>query len=90
MENQFHNDSLCLVQTVKSDRLLARAFVGEREISEACPGEPAHISADGVPEIQFDGTVESIAATVGESPYASSPPQQFRQVMLSVPEKQQQ
>jgi multidrug resistance efflux pump len=65
-------------------------FVGEREISEVCPGEPAHISADGVPEKQFDGIVESVAATVGESPYASSAPQQFRQVMLSVPEKQQQ
>ena len=79
-----------LITMVDDSKRLVRAFVGEREISEVCPGEPAHISADGVPEIQFDGTVESVAATVGESPYASSPPQQFRQVMLLVPEKQQQ
>jgi multidrug resistance efflux pump len=79
-----------LITMVDDSKRLVRAFIGEREISEVCPAEPAHISADGVPEIQFDGTVESVAATVGESPYASSPPQQFRQVMLSVPEKQQQ
>jgi hypothetical protein len=67
-----------------------RAFVDEREISEVCLGQSSHICADGVPEIQFDGVVESVAATVGESPYASSAPQQFRQVMLSVPENQEQ
>jgi hypothetical protein len=35
------------------------------------------------PKIQFDGIVESVATTVGESPYVSNAPQQFRQVMLS-------
>jgi HlyD family secretion protein len=80
-----------LITMVDDSKRLVRAFVGEREISEICPGEPSHISADGVPEIQFDGTVESVATTVGENPYVSSnAPQQFRQVMLSVPKKQQQ
>jgi len=75
---------------VDDSKRLVRAFVGEREISEVCPGQPAHISADGVPELQFDGMVESVAATVGESPYAGNAPQQFRQVLVSVPQMQQQ
>jgi multidrug resistance efflux pump len=79
-----------LMTMVDDSKRLVRAFVGEREISEVCPGQPAHISADGVPELQFDGMVESVAATVGESPYAGNAPQQFRQVMLSVPQMQQQ
>ena len=79
-----------LITMVDDSKRLVRAFVDEREISEVCPGERTHISADGVPEIQFDGIVESVATTVGESPYVSNAPQQFRQVMLSVPEKQQQ
>jgi HlyD family secretion protein len=78
-----------LITMVDDSKRLVRAFVGEREVSEVCPGERAHISADGVPEMQFDGIVESVAATVGENPYAGNAPQQFRQVMLSVPEKQQ-
>jgi HlyD family secretion protein len=78
-----------LITMVDDSKRLVRAFVGEREVSEICPGERSHISADGVPEMQFEGIVESVAATVGESPYASNATQQFRQVMLSVPEKQQ-
>jgi len=79
-----------LMTMVDDSKRLVRAFVGEREISEVCPGQPAHISADGVPELQFDGMVESVAATVGESPYAGNAPQQFRQVLVSVPQMQQQ
>jgi hypothetical protein len=37
-----------------------------------------------------DDVVESVATTVGESPYVSNASQQFRQVMLSVPQMQQQ
>ena len=79
-----------LMTMVDDSKRLVRTFVGEREISEVCPGERAHVSADGVPEMQFDGIVESVAATVGENPYASNAPQQFRQVMLSVPQMQPQ
>jgi multidrug resistance efflux pump len=79
-----------LMTMVDDSKRLVRAFVGEREISEICPGQPSHIAADGVPELQFDGVVESVAATVGESPYAGNAPQQFRQVLVSVPDKQQQ
>jgi multidrug resistance efflux pump len=78
-----------LITMVDDNKRLVRAFVGEREVSEVCPGERAHISVDGIPEMQFDGIVESVAATVDESPYAGNASQQFRQVMLSVPEKQQ-
>jgi HlyD family secretion protein len=79
-----------LITMVDDSKRLVRTFVGEREVSEVCPGERAHISADGVPEMQLDGIVESVAATVGESPYAGNAPQQFRQVMLSVPQMQPQ
>jgi hypothetical protein len=75
---------------VDDSKRLVRAFVGEREVSEVCPGERSHISVDGFPEMQFDGVVESVATVVGENPYTSNASQQFRQVMLSVPEKQAQ
>jgi multidrug resistance efflux pump len=75
---------------VDDSKRLVRAFVGEREVSEVCPGERAHIAVDGFPEMQFDGIVESVATTIGENPYAGNAPQQFRQVMVSVPEKQPQ
>jgi HlyD family secretion protein len=79
-----------LMTMVDDSKRLVRAFVGEREVSEVCPGERSHISVDGFPEMQFDGVVESVATTIGENPYAANAPQQFRQVMLSVPEKQAQ
>jgi HlyD family secretion protein len=79
-----------LMTMVDDSKRLVRAFVGEREVSEVCPGERAHIAVDGLPEMQFDGVVENVATTVGESPYAANTPQQFRQVMLSVPDKQRQ
>ena len=79
-----------LMTMVDDSKRLVRVFVGEREVSEVCPGERSHISVDGFPEMQFDGVVESVATTIGENPYAANAPQQFRQVMLSVPDKQQQ
>jgi HlyD family secretion protein len=79
-----------LITMVDDSKRLVRAFVDEGDVSEVCLGESAHISADGIPEMQFDGIVESVATTVGESPYAGNASQQFRQVMLSVPEKQRQ
>jgi multidrug resistance efflux pump len=41
-----------LITMVDDSKRLVRALVGEREISEVCPGEPSRISADGVPEIR--------------------------------------
>jgi multidrug resistance efflux pump len=79
-----------LMTMVDDSKRVVRAVVGEREIAEVCPGQPAHVSADGVPEIQFDGMVERVATTVGESPFLGNAPQQVRQVMVSVPEKQYQ
>jgi multidrug resistance efflux pump len=39
-----------LITMVDDSKRLVRAFVDEREISEVCPGEHSHVSADGVPE----------------------------------------
>ena len=76
-----------LMTMVDDSKRLVRAFVGEREVSEVCPGERSHISVDGFPEMQFDGVVESVAPMIGENPYATNAAsQQFRQVMLSVPD----
>lgn len=79
-----------LITMVDDSRRLVRAFVAEREISEICAGERSRVSADSVPEMQFDGIVENVATSVGESPYVGNAPQQFRQVIISVPEKQRQ
>ena len=79
-----------LMTMVDDSKRLVRAFVGEREVLEVCPGERAHVAVDGFPEMQFDGVVENVATTIGENPYATNSPQQFRQVMLSLPDKQPQ
>ena len=79
-----------LISMVDDSKRRVRAYVGEREVSDVCPGERAHVAADGVPETQFEGIVENVSPTIGESPYAGNAAQQFRQVMLSLPEKQQQ
>jgi len=79
-----------LLTMVDDSRRRVRTYVDEREISKLCPRERARISADGVPGIQFDGIVESIGVTVGENPLANNASRQFRQVILSVPDNQQQ
>jgi multidrug resistance efflux pump len=67
-----------------------RAFVDEREISKLCPRQRARITADGMPGVQIDGVVETVGVAVGENPFANNAARQFRQVMLSVPDNQQQ
>jgi multidrug resistance efflux pump len=79
-----------LLTMVDDSRRRVRAYVDERETSKLCPRQRARVSADGVPGIQFDAIVESIGVTVGENPLAGSAPRQFRQVMLSVADNQQQ
>jgi HlyD family secretion protein len=67
-----------------------RAFIDEREISKLCSRQRARITADGMPGVQIDGVVENVGVAVGESPFANNAARQFRQVMLSVPDNQQQ
>jgi HlyD family secretion protein len=67
-----------------------RAFVDEREISKLCSRQRARITADGIPGVQTDGVVETVGVAVGENPFANNAARQFRQVMLSVPDNQQQ
>jgi HlyD family secretion protein len=67
-----------------------RAFVDEREISKLCSRQRARITADGMPGVQIDGVVENVGVAVGENPFANNAARQFRQVMLSVPDNQQQ
>jgi HlyD family secretion protein len=67
-----------------------RAFVDEREISKLCSHQRARITADGIPGMQTDGVVENVGVAVGENPFANNASRQFRQVMLSMPDNQQQ
>jgi multidrug resistance efflux pump len=79
-----------LLTLVDDSRRRVRAYVDEREISKLCPGEHARVTGDGVSGIQLDATLENIGITVGENPLASNPSRQFRPVMLSVADNQQQ
>jgi multidrug resistance efflux pump len=74
---------------VDDSKRQVRAFVEERDVFKVCPGERSRVTAAGVPDVQFDSVVESVAATIGESPYASGA-SQVRQVLLSVPDSRQQ
>jgi hypothetical protein len=78
-----------LLTMVDDSRRRVRAYVDERDISKLCSHQRARIAADGLPGLQFDAIVESIGLTVGENPLANNS-RQFRQVMLSVPDNQQQ
>jgi multidrug resistance efflux pump len=79
-----------LITVVDDSRRRVRAYVDERDTSKLCLHQRARIAADGLPGIQSDAMVESIGLTVGENPLANNSSRQFRQVMLSVPDNQQQ
>ncbi len=79
-----------LLTMVDDSRRRVRAFVDEREVAKLCPRQHARIMAEGVPGTQMDGIVENVGIAVGENPYANNASRQFRQVMLSVPDNQQQ
>jgi multidrug resistance efflux pump len=81
---------VALLTMVDDSARRVRAFVDEREISKLCLRQRAHITADGIPGLQTDGAVENIGLAVGENPLANNAARQFRQVMLSVPDNQQQ
>jgi HlyD family secretion protein len=79
-----------LLTMVDDSTRRVRAFVDEREISKLCVRQRARITADGIPGVQLDGVVENVGVAVGENPFANNAARQFRQVMLSVPDNQQQ
>jgi len=79
-----------LLTVVDDSRRRVRAYVDERDVSKLCSRQRAHIAADGLPGVQFDAILESIGFTVGENPLGNNPSRQFRQVMLSVADNQQQ
>jgi multidrug resistance efflux pump len=79
-----------LLTMVDDSKRRVRAFVDEREISKLCLRQRARILVDGVPGTQIDGVVENVGVAVGENPFANNAARQFRQVMLSVADNQQQ
>jgi multidrug resistance efflux pump len=79
-----------LLALVDDSRRRVRAYVDEREVSKLCPGERARLTADGLPGTPLDATLENVGITVGDNPFSNNPSRQFRQVMLSVPDNQQQ
>jgi multidrug resistance efflux pump len=81
---------LTLLTMVDDSRRRVRAFVDEREIAKLCPRQRARIAADGIPALQVDGIVENIGVAIGENPFVANATRQYRQVMLSVPDNQQQ
>jgi multidrug resistance efflux pump len=78
-----------LLTMVDDSTRRVKAFVDESEISTMCLHQRAHVTADAVPGIQMDSTVENIGASVVETPFARDSSRQFREVMLSVSGDQQ-
>jgi multidrug resistance efflux pump len=81
---------VALLTMVDDSKRRVRAFVDEGEISKVCLRQPAQIMTDAVPGMQMDGIVENVSATVVENPFANNASRQFRQVLISVSEDQQQ
>jgi HlyD family secretion protein len=79
-----------LLTMVDDSTRRVRTFVDEREISKLCLRQRARITADGIPGMQIDGIVENVGVAVGENPFVNNAARQFRQVMLAVPDNQQQ
>jgi HlyD family secretion protein len=80
---------VALLTMVDDSTLRVRAYVDEGEIPKLCLGQHVHIAAEGIAGGQMDGIVENVGIDVVESPFASSALQQFRQVMLSIPNRPQ-
>jgi multidrug resistance efflux pump len=73
-----------LLTMVDDSTRRVRALVDEGEISRICPHQRARITAEGMPGIQMEGSVDSVGGAI-----ADGASRQFRHVMLSVPENQQ-
>jgi HlyD family secretion protein len=80
---------VALLTMVDDSTLRVRAYVDEGEIQTLCLGQHAQIAAEGIAVTQMDGIVENVGVDVVESPFETGPLQQFRQVMLSIPNHQQ-
>jgi multidrug resistance efflux pump len=79
-----------LLTMVDDSARRVRAYADERDVPKLCPGQHARVTADGVPGVQSEGTVESIGVAVGDNPFATNASRQFRQVVLSLPDAAQQ
>jgi multidrug resistance efflux pump len=79
---------ITLVTMVDDSKRRVRAYVDERDVEKLCPGERARVSAEGIPGQRFDGVVETIGLTVGESPLTTNASRQFRQITLALAENQ--
>jgi HlyD family secretion protein len=77
-----------LLTMVDDNRRRVRAFVDERDTAKLCLRQRTRIAAEGIPAI--DGVIENIGVATGENPFAANAARQFRPVMLSVPDNQQQ
>jgi HlyD family secretion protein len=76
-----------LLTVVDDSRRRVRALVDERETSKLCQGQRGQITAEGVPGMKVEGTVESVGVEVENS---GNPPRQVRQVLIGIPENQPQ
>jgi hypothetical protein len=71
------------------DRRRVRTFIDERDIAKVCLRQRARITADGIPSIQTEGTVDNIGIDIVENAIANNPSRQFRQLVLTLPESAQ-
>ena len=66
-----------------------RAFVEELDATRVCIGQPAVITADGLPEKRFAGKVAQVAARMGKRTLLSDEPGEykdlyFREVLIDL------
>jgi multidrug resistance efflux pump len=80
---------VALLTMVDDSTLRVRAYVDEGEIPKLCLGQHVQIAAEGIAGGKTDGIVENLGVVVVESPFAPSALRQFRQVILSIPNRQQ-
>jgi HlyD family secretion protein len=76
-----------LLTLVDDSKRRVRALVDERETAKLCPGQRSQISADGIPGVRAEGTVETVGVEVENS---GNPSRQVRQVVLAIPVDQPQ
>jgi HlyD family secretion protein len=79
-----------LLTMVDDSKRRVRAFVDERDVAKLCVHQRARVSADGIAGLQADGAVETIGVAVADNPFATNTARQFRQVMLSIADKEPQ
>jgi hypothetical protein len=78
-----------LLTMVDDSRRRVRTFIDERDIAKVCLRQRGRITADGIPSIQTEGTVDNIGIDIVENAIANNPSRQFRQLVLTLPESAQ-